>query len=185
MIRLFARCAVLVLAIAGVADADPLDPDERDCPTDVRGVRIASSALRDGVAFTFTVAKPTQLAGLRTVLRDAASIVERRSRLAALHPEVMPTSDGAGDVPALAISVRNTPSGAIVSVRPEEPRQIALVQHNARSFELFWSQHACVDTPKLAVPAVISPARATRVAWSPRRAARSTGAIAEARVRVP
>jgi hypothetical protein len=163
------------LAIAASAAptlADPGDTDERECPTEVRGVRIASSVLRDGVAFTFTVAKPGQLSALRSLLREAASILEHDSKIAALHPDpdIMPASDGSGSIPALDISVRNTPTGAIVSVRPEEEKRIGLIQQNARSFELFWSTHDCVDTPRMANPAVTSE---KAVASSPRREARS------------
>jgi hypothetical protein len=187
MISPSARRTMLVLAIVGTAAssaADPMDSDERKCPSEVRGVRVASSRIRDGVAFTFTVAKPTQLSGLRSLLRDAAMIIEHDSRLAALHPDpdVMPMSDGDGAVPALDISIRNTPTGAIVSVRPEEPTHVALLQHNARNFELFWSSHTCVDTPKLARPTITS---AKAVALSPHRLARSTAAPGEAPWRAP
>lgn len=178
--------AVLALAIVGTAGtsaADPMDSDERTCPTEVRGVRITSMTLRDGVAFKFTVAKHTQILGLRSLLREAASIIEHESKLAALHPDpdVMPTSTGEGSIPALDISVRNTPTGAIVSVRPEEVTRVALIQNNARNFELFWSTHTCVDTPKMAAPLISKKA----VASSPRREARSTEAPGESSSRAP
>ncbi len=162
-----------------------MDSYERKCPSEVRGVRITSSVLRDGVAFTFVVAKPTQLAGLRSLLREAATLIEHESKLAALHPDpdIMPTSDGDGAIPALDISVRNTPTGAIVSVRPEVARQVALIQYNARNFELFWSSHTCVDTPKMAKPAVTSTTRVA--ASSPRREARSREATGAAPSRAP
>ena len=143
---------VVIAASAAASFADPVNPDERKCPTEVRGVRITSMALRDGVAFMFTVAKPNQLRGLRSLLREAATIVEHESKLASLHPDpdVMPASNGDGSIPALDITVPNTPKGAMVSVRPEEASRIALIQQNARNFELFWSTHTCVDTPKMA-----------------------------------
>ncbi len=182
-----ARPALLALVLLGTAAtsaADPADSDERTCPTEVRGVRIASSNLRDGVAFTFTVAHAKQLLGLRSLLREAAVIIEKETKLAALHPDpdVMPASDGTGSIPALDIAVRNTPTGVIVLVRPEEETKVPLIQHNARNFELFWSQHSCVDTPKMAQPRITS---ATAIASSPRREARSTEERAGATSRAP
>jgi hypothetical protein len=145
-----AAVGVTVLASTAIAVADPLDPDERECPADVRGVRIASAPVKGGVAFMFTARKATQLPGLRSLLRDAASIVERQTQLAALHPEVMPSSDPADSVAALDITVRNAPMGAIVTVRPEDTLHVALLQQNAHDFELFWASHACVSEPAMA-----------------------------------
>jgi hypothetical protein len=127
-----------------------MDADERECPTEVRGVRITSMPMRDGIAFKFTVAKPKQLPGLRSLLREAAAIIEHRTRVAALHPEVMPMSDGEGGVTALDISVKNTPNGAMVTVRPEDRVFVAQMQRNAHEFELFWSSHECVSVSAMA-----------------------------------
>lgn len=147
------RVALLAAIVAGSivpAAASPREPDERTCPSDVRGVRVVSSPLRDGVAFVFTVVEPRQVAGLRALLRNTASIIEQQSKYASQHPDVMPTSDGEGAVPALAISIRNTPTGAIVTVRPEQILYVSMLQHNARSFELYWSSHACVSVSAMA-----------------------------------
>ncbi len=149
MLRVALTAAIVAGSLAPAA-ASPRDPDERTCPADVRGVRVASSPLRDGVAFVFTVVERRQLAGLRTLLRDTASIVQQQSKYASQHPDVMPTSDGAGAMPALAISIRNTPTGAIVSVRPEQILYVSMLQHNARGFELYWSSHACVSVSAMA-----------------------------------
>ncbi len=142
--------AVALFAASAPARADVTQPDERECPAEVRGVRITSMPTRDGVAFMFTVAKRTQLPGLRSLLRDAAAIIEHRTRVAALHPEVMPMSDGEGGVTALAITVKNTPTGAMVTVRPEDRVFVTQMQRNAREFEMFWSSHECVSVPAMA-----------------------------------
>lgn len=145
-----ALAGVTILAATSLAVADPLDPDGRECPSEVRGVRISSHAVRGGVAFTFTAPKATQLPGLRSLLREAAAIVEHQTKLAALHPEVMPTSDAADSIAGLDISVKNVPMGAIVTVRPDDTLHVALLQQNARGFERFWATHACVSAPALA-----------------------------------
>lgn len=124
--------------------------DERECVAEVRGVRIASTPLNDGIAFVFTVARPKQLDGLRALLRGAAAMVERHTHLASIHPDEMPMADGEGAVPALSINVRNTPRGAIVTVRPELSLYVPLLQSSAHSFERFWSSHECVSVPAMA-----------------------------------
>lgn len=149
MFKLVLVAATLVATVA-TARADSDATDERECPAEVRGVSIASSVTRGGVAFTFRAANPRQLPALRSLLREAAAIIEHQSRLAALHPEVMPTSDGDGAVSALDIAVKDTPTGAIVTVRPEERAFIWTLQRNARELERFWSTHACVSTPMMA-----------------------------------
>jgi hypothetical protein len=170
----FAVRAAVVFAIAVTAtatSADPRDSDERECPAEVRGVRITSTAMNGGVVFTFTARRATQVPALRILLREAATLIEQQTKLAALHPDpdIMPGSDNDGLVPALDISVKNSHLGAIVTVRPEEKAQMNLLRIGARNFELFWSTHDCVAVDLNAEKASAS---------SLRRVARSTDASA-------
>lgn len=172
----FAVRAALVFAIAlttSPVGADPMDSDERECPAEVRGVRITSAAMNGGVVFTFTARRATQVPALRSLLREAAVIIEQHTKIAALHPDpdVMPGSDNDGLVPALDISVKNSNTGVIVTVRPEEKSQMNLLRIGARNFELFWSTHRCVAVDLNAEKASVS---------SPRRVARSTDVSARA-----
>ena len=149
MFKLVLVSATLVAATTSV-HADATNPDERECPTEVKGVRISAMPIRDGVAFKFSVAKATQLPGLRALLREAAAIIEHQTRVAALHPEMMPLADGEGAVTALDISVKDTPSGAMVTVRPDDKVFVSTMQRNAHQFEKFWSAHECVSTSMVA-----------------------------------
>jgi hypothetical protein len=188
--RHFAALAVVAgTFVTAAASPVAFDDPERECVDEVRGVRIASSPLRDGIAFVFTVPKPRQVDGLRTLLRNAANLVEQQTHVAALHPDEMPASDGNGAIPALTITVRNTPQGAIVSVRPELALHIPLLHANARDFERYWSSHECVSVPLMAnreaLHATARVALAQAAASSPRRAAPSTAAGAGSTSRAP
>src|SRR5688572_27328473 len=74
-------------------DKDQGTKDEKEdttldeCPEPLRGVRLSLEPVGGGVAFKFTTADKSELDDLRVLLREAATLIEYHTKLAALHPE--------------------------------------------------------------------------------------------------
>src|SRR5262245_43260611 len=95
--------AFALLGSTALASADPFPhlndqtktPDKdsnedstlTECPKPLRGVRLSLEPVNGGVTFKFTTVDKGELADLRVLLREAATLIEYHTKLGALHPE--------------------------------------------------------------------------------------------------
>jgi hypothetical protein len=133
---------------SAMGDPPAINTDEddahADCPQAVRGVDVSRKSIDGGVSFKFTTHDKAQLDDLRVLLREAATLIEHHSKLAALHPEQMQVNADAFVIPAVDIDVKDTPMGAQITVRAEDPTQLGEVRAQAIAFEEFWDRSTCI-----------------------------------------
>jgi len=122
--------------------------DKTECPEAVRGADIVVQDVDGGVSLTFTTPKPKQVADLRKLVREAGTVVEHQTKLAALHPELVDKSSAKTVIPAVDIDVKDVSTGAQAMVRAEDPKQLAEVRSHAHQLEQEWDKSACVQAAK-------------------------------------
>ena len=140
---------VAMMAVSTTVTADTTKPvipghERMQCPDAVRGVDMARETVRGGVAFKFTTSNRLQLPSLRALLREAATMIEHHSKLAALHPEQMPVHGGVPSFPVVDIDVKDIATGARITVHAENTDELPALRELGTAFEEFWDKNACV-----------------------------------------
>lgn len=137
---------VAALATLALAETPRMEQEARsnDCPDAVRGVALALGTTDGGVSLRFTTTRTKQLADLRLLLREAATVIEHQSKLAALHPELVERTEDKIVLPAVDIDVTDIATGAQVIVRAENPAELGQVRTHARELEQLWGKSQCV-----------------------------------------
>ena len=83
----------LIATATSFADKDDKEPLKHDrkmyarVPEPLRGVQLSLEPTSGGVAVRFTTVNKGELEDLRSLLREAATLIEYHTKLAALHPE--------------------------------------------------------------------------------------------------
>lgn len=132
------------MTTTAVADPTAIENEaDTECPQAVRGVDVSRKSIDGGVSFKFIAHDKKQLDDLRLLLREAATLIEHHSKLAALHPEQMQVNAESFAIPAVDIDVKDITMGAQITVRAEDPKQLDEVRAQALAFEEFWDRSSC------------------------------------------
>ncbi len=121
-------------------DADLLT----ECPEPLRGVELSLEPVSGGVAVKFTTRNKKELDDLRSLLREAATLIEYHTKLAALHPEERQSLPNEVVIPAVDIDVKDIRGGAQIIIRPDDPSEISEVRAQARKLEEAWGESPCM-----------------------------------------
>jgi len=128
--------------------ADTPDKKEEDllseCPEPLRGVQLSLEPVSGGVAVKFTTTNKKELDDLRSLLREAATLIEYHTKLAALHPEERQSLPNEVVIPAVDIDVKDIRGGAQIIIRPDDPSEISEVRAQARKLEEAWGESPCM-----------------------------------------
>src|SRR5262245_42142748 len=92
-----------------------------ECPEALRGVQLSLEPVAGGVAVRFTTPNKKELDDLRSLLREAATLIEYHTKLAALHPEERQSLPNEVVIPAVDIDVKDIKSGAQIIIKPDDP----------------------------------------------------------------
>lgn len=137
--------------IASASFAQPKEPDQNneedlllECPAPLRGVKLSLESVSGGVTVRFTTADKTELADLRALLREAATLIEYHTKLAALHPEDRQTLPEEVVIPAVDVDVKDIKMGAEITIRPDDPSEVSAVRAQAKKLQDAWGESPCM-----------------------------------------
>lgn len=158
------RLAVLaiVLGLAAPAAAGPKLEDV-PCPEAFRGSVLRAADVDGGVTLQFTTREAAHVDKLRELVRGMARIVEEHVR-GPLEPD--PDPDEA--LPPMHLRVTDLPTGALVTVVPDDVRDLPVVRAQARVVERFWAKWPCTSDYMLPVTIFVRTRSAHTGAWSER-----------------
>lgn len=151
-VRMTSRIALVVsLVVSGLsaAGAQPIPDrqqetlDEGECPELMRGVSLAVKEQSSGVTLTFATKYKQNLTELRNAVREAAAYLEFQSKMVQLHKDDLETVVDA-PLPALDISVKNLPTGVVVTIRTENSHDARVLALQAQNLKDAWDNSACV-----------------------------------------
>jgi len=114
---------------------------DQDCPDAMRGVSLAVKERPDGVALTFTTKDRGNLAELRKGVREAAAYLEFRSKMVQVHKDELESV--ADSMPALDISVKDSPKGVVATIRTEDKKDAHELVSQAHNLKESWDNSAC------------------------------------------
>jgi hypothetical protein len=134
-----AATIAVLLAGAGVSRAEGRP---RRCPQVLRDVSLVARPTPDGVVLELTTGRPHAVAELRDQLRDAALLLERRSK-ARLRAAADAPGTARAAVPPLEISVSDVGAGARVVIRAQRARDLPELLELAYELELLWARSDC------------------------------------------
>jgi len=131
--------AILAAFLAAAAPARAEGPPRR-CPEALRDVSLVARTLGDGIVLELTSERPRAVAELRGQLREAAMVLERRSkaRFRTAEPGAPRTR-----TPPLEISVNDVGAGAHVIIRAQRARDLPEILDLVQALEATWSRSAC------------------------------------------
>lgn len=111
-----------------------------DCPTFVRGSKLAVSNVDRGVAARLTTKERAYVGELRQMIREFQRLIDEK-----VEEEAVASANGTAQasIPPLDIAVEDIAGGALVTVRAERLADVAMVRDQARGIESFWETSAC------------------------------------------
>jgi hypothetical protein len=134
-----AAAIAVLLASAGTARAEGRP---RRCPQVLRDVSLVARPMADGVVLELTTGRAHAVAELRDQLRDAALLLERRSK-APLRAAAEAPGTVRAPVPPLEISVNDVGAGARVVIRAQRARDLPEILELVYELELLWARSDC------------------------------------------
>lgn len=133
--------ASCLLALAGTAYAD-----EEECPPAFRGAKVTAQLHPSGAQLDFRSGNRANLPMMRVQLREVAVVLEEKGT------EKQTSSDAETvEFPPVDIDVKNTTSGALVTVRVTRPGDLTPIRELAFGFAEFWKSSVCVAPPVIGV----------------------------------
>jgi hypothetical protein len=139
-----------LIATAAFAQSKSLDQNNEEdllleCPAPLRGVQLSLESVSGGVAVKFTTDNKTELEDLRALLREAATLIEYHTKLAALHPEDRQTLPQEVVIPAVDVDVKDIKMGAQITIRPDDPSEVNAVRAQAKKLQDAWGESPCME----------------------------------------